>query len=40
MGWFQHGSTILIVVPDGFSLHDDVREGSAIRVGEPLLRLP
>jgi len=40
MGWFQHGSTILMFVPDGFSLHDDVREGSAIRVGEPLLRLP
>ena len=40
MGWFQHGSTILVFVPDGFSLHDDVREGSAIRVGEPLLRLP
>jgi phosphatidylserine decarboxylase len=40
MGWFQHGSTMLIFTPDGFSLHEDVREGAAIRVGAPLLRLP
>ena len=40
MGWFQHGSTILIFAPDGFSLHEDVREGATIRVGEPLMRLP
>ena len=40
MGWFQHGSTILIFAPDGFSLHEDVREGGTIRVGEPLMRLP
>jgi phosphatidylserine decarboxylase len=40
MGWFQHGSTMLIFAPDGFSLHEDVREGAAIRVGAPLLRLP
>jgi phosphatidylserine decarboxylase len=40
MGWFQHGSTILIFAPDGFSLHEDVHEGATIRVGEPLMRLP
>ena len=40
MGWFQHGSTMLIFAPDGFSLHEDVREGTAIRMGAPLLRLP
>jgi len=39
MGWFQQGSTMLIFAPDGFCLHEDVREGAAIRVGEPLLRL-
>src|SRR5436190_3054635 len=27
MGWFQHGSTILVFAPDGFALCDDVREG-------------
>jgi phosphatidylserine decarboxylase len=40
LGWFQHGSTIIVFAPDGFALCDGVREGAAIRVGEPLLRLP
>jgi phosphatidylserine decarboxylase len=40
MGWFQHGSTILVFAPEGFSLHEHVREGATIRVGEPLMRLP
>jgi len=40
LGWFEHGSTIIVFAPDGFALCDGVREGAAIRVGEPLLRLP
>ena len=40
MGWFEHGSTIIVFVPDGFSLCDGIREGVAVRVGEPLMRLP
>jgi phosphatidylserine decarboxylase len=40
MGWFEHGSTIILFAPDGFSLCDNVREGTVIRVGEPLMRLP
>jgi len=40
MGWFEHGSTILVFAPRGFALHETVREGSAIRAGEPLMRLP
>ena len=40
MGWFQHGSTIIVFAPDGFSLHENVRENAVIRVGEPLMRLP
>jgi phosphatidylserine decarboxylase len=40
MGWFQHGSTIILFAPNGFSLADNVAEGRAIRMGEPLLRLP
>jgi phosphatidylserine decarboxylase len=40
LGWFEHGSTIIVFVPDGFALCDQVREGAAIRVGEPLMRLP
>jgi phosphatidylserine decarboxylase len=40
MGWFQHGSTIIVFAPDGFSLCEGVEEGATIRVGEPLMRLP
>jgi phosphatidylserine decarboxylase len=40
MGWFEHGSTIVLLAPDGFSLCENVREGSIIRMGEPLMRLP
>jgi phosphatidylserine decarboxylase len=37
MGWFQHGSTIIVFVPPGISLCENVREGARIRMGEPLL---
>jgi phosphatidylserine decarboxylase len=40
MGWFEHGSTIIIFAPRGFTLHERVRQGARVRVGEPLLRLP
>ena len=40
MGWFQHGSTIIVFAPRGFALCDGVREGARIRVGERLMRLP
>jgi len=40
MGWFQHGSTILVFAPHGFALHERVHEGAPIRAGEPLMRLP
>jgi phosphatidylserine decarboxylase len=40
MGWFQHGSTIIVFAPDGFTLCEGVREGAVIRVGERLMHLP
>jgi phosphatidylserine decarboxylase len=40
MGWFQHGSTIIVIAPEGFSLSEGLHEGSRIRVGQPLMRLP
>ncbi len=40
MGWFQHGSTIIVFAPDGFSLCENVQEGAMIRMGQPLMRLP
>jgi len=39
MGWFQHGSTVIVLAPASFSLCDSVREGAIIRVGQPLMRL-
>jgi phosphatidylserine decarboxylase len=40
MGWFEHGSTVIVLAPDGFALCDGVKEGRVMRVGQPLLRLP
>jgi len=40
IGWFEHGSTILVFAPDGFSFCDNVRAGAMIRMGQPLMRLP
>jgi phosphatidylserine decarboxylase len=39
MGWFELGSTIIVFAPEGLDLCDGVREGSFIRMGQPLLRL-
>jgi phosphatidylserine decarboxylase len=36
MGWFQHGSTIIVFAPEGLSLCEGVREGSVLRMGQPL----
>jgi phosphatidylserine decarboxylase len=40
MGWFQHGSTIVMFAPGEFNLCGRVQEGATIRMGEPLMRLP
>jgi len=40
MGWFEHGSTIIVFAPEDFFLCDTVKEGDTIRMGEPLMRLP
>jgi phosphatidylserine decarboxylase len=40
IGWFEHGSTIIVLAPHGFSLCDNAQEGSIIRMGQPLMRLP
>ena len=39
MGWFEHGSTILLLAPPGVTLADGVAEGRPISMGEALLRL-
>jgi phosphatidylserine decarboxylase len=40
LGWFEHGSTIIVFAPPGFRLCDNVRDGTAIRMGRALMRLP
>ena len=38
MGWFEHGSTIIVLAPPGVALCE-LAQGRRIRMGEPLLRL-
>jgi phosphatidylserine decarboxylase len=38
MGWFEHGSTILVFTPDGFEPADPIAEGSRVRAGQALFR--
>jgi phosphatidylserine decarboxylase len=40
MGWFQHGSTIIVFAPRGFTLVDGLTTGSPIQMGQGLLNLP
>ena len=40
MGWFEHGSTIIVFAPPGISLCAHLREGERIRMGQALMRLP
>ena len=39
MGWFQHGSTIIVFAPKGFALCEGISQGARIRMGQALLRL-
>ena len=40
MGWFEHGSTIVVLAPPGFSLCEGIGQGTVIRAGQALMRLP
>jgi phosphatidylserine decarboxylase len=40
MGWFQHGSTIIVFAPPGFTLAPGIATGQRIRMGQALMRLP
>ena len=39
LGWFEHGSTIIVLAPAGFALCPGLQEGTRIRMGRPLLRV-
>ena len=40
LGWFEHGSTIILLFPEAYSFLPNIREGLPIRMGEPLMHLP
>lgn len=40
MGWFEHGSTIVVLAPPGYTLATGLREGARLRMGQRLLRAP
>jgi len=40
MGWFEHGSTIIVFAPPGFELSALVEPGARLRMGEALMRVP
>jgi phosphatidylserine decarboxylase len=40
LGWFEHGSTIIVLAPDRFEFCDDVKESARIFAGQPLMRRP
>ncbi|HJZ20435.1 MAG TPA: archaetidylserine decarboxylase [Bradyrhizobium sp.] len=38
LGWFEHGSTIIMLAPNDFEFCDNVVESATIRAGQPLMR--
>ena len=38
LGWFEHGSTIIVLAPDNFEFCETIAEGARVKVGESLLR--
>jgi phosphatidylserine decarboxylase len=40
LGWFEHGSTIIVLASDGFEFCDNVRESARIKAGERLMQKP
>jgi phosphatidylserine decarboxylase len=39
MGWFEHGSTIIVFAPRGVRLSDGVHEGGRIKMGQALMSM-
>jgi len=38
LGWFEHGSTIIVLAPDHFGFCENIAEGAQIRAGQALMR--
>ena len=39
MGWFEHGSTIIVLAPPGFRLAEGISQGTRIKMGQTLIRM-
>lgn len=39
LGWFEHGSTIIVLAPPGFELVAGLAQGDRIRVGQALMKI-
>lgn len=37
MGWFQHGSTVIVLAGKGFTLCDNLQQGDEVRMGQALM---
>jgi phosphatidylserine decarboxylase len=40
LGWFEHGSTIIVFAPKGFKLSPGIGPGSRVRMGQRLFEKP
>jgi phosphatidylserine decarboxylase len=40
LGWFEHGSTIIVFAPRGFTLCPGIEPGAELRMGRRLMHLP
>jgi len=38
MGWFEHGSTIILLLPPGFGIASGIATGTGVRMGQALLQ--
>jgi phosphatidylserine decarboxylase len=39
LGWFEHGSTIILIAPPEFKFVENISEGASIRMGEALMTI-
>ncbi|HEX3603021.1 MAG TPA: archaetidylserine decarboxylase [Steroidobacteraceae bacterium] len=39
MGWFEHGSTIIVLAPPGIRLGEGILQGARVKMGQALLRI-
>ena len=40
LGWFEHGSTIIMFAPKGFTVCPEIRSGDRVRMGQRLMQVP